>query len=223
MSIYEDASMVQQWALKTPYANLSQDFHVEAIETPAAGTHTYKLRMSQYTSGTVLLGAAASIPACILVEDITGASLGTAVSASQITSEAWSPYTPLWKSDGTQPSLGNGTLSGRYIKIGRTVHGQIRMTIGSTTTLGTGNWRWSLPVPEAGVFAWQVIGVLKAYNGGSSLNAIARMWSNGAADVGAAYSATAPAGAETNVGAAAPWSWVNGNEISINFTYEAAS
>lgn len=74
VAIYEDDSMVQQYAMKTPYNNLSQDFHVETVRAPASGAHTYKLRMSQYTTGTVLLGASSTIPASITVEDITPSS-----------------------------------------------------------------------------------------------------------------------------------------------------
>jgi hypothetical protein len=58
----------------------------------------------------------------------------------------WTSYTPTWTSTGTAPSLGNGTLSGRYIQIGKTVFAQIYFQAGSTTTFGTANWRFSLPV-----------------------------------------------------------------------------
>lgn len=61
---------------------------------------------------------------------------------------AWTTYTPTW-SGPTPPTLGNGTLTGRYIKIGRTVTVSIILTVGSTTTLGSGAYTYSLPFTVA--------------------------------------------------------------------------
>lgn len=59
----------------------------------------------------------------------------------------WTSYTPIWTCDtGTAPSIGNGTILGRYIKIGTLVIVQIKFTAGSTTTFGNGGaWNFSLP------------------------------------------------------------------------------
>ena len=60
---------------------------------------------------------------------------------------AWIPYTPTWAVvSGTAPSIGNGTLSGRYQQVGKTVHFVVQITMGSTTTYGSGQWTLSLPV-----------------------------------------------------------------------------
>lgn len=66
---------------------------------------------------------------------------------------AWTSYTPTWTSSGTAPALGNGTLVGRHMKIGRTVHYQINLVMGSTTTYGTGNYSFDLPATSANVGA----------------------------------------------------------------------
>ena len=58
---------------------------------------------------------------------------------------AWTTFQPLWTSTGTQPSIGNGTLTGRYKQIGTTVHMVILCKFGSTTTFGTGTYGWSYP------------------------------------------------------------------------------
>lgn len=54
-------------------------------------------------------------------------------------------YTPALTSGGTAPVLGNGTIAGTYFRNGAitTVAGEL--TIGSTTTLGTGGLKISLP------------------------------------------------------------------------------
>lgn len=55
-------------------------------------------------------------------------------------------YTPTWTSTGTQPAIGNGSLSGIYVRIGSWISFRITMSFGSTTTFGTGNYRFGLPV-----------------------------------------------------------------------------
>ncbi|MER5209386.1 hypothetical protein ABT063_02000 [Streptomyces sp. NPDC002838] len=62
---------------------------------------------------------------------------------------AWTAYTPTWTSSSTNPVLGNGTLTGRHMKIGRTCLCHINLTTGSTTTYGTGNYSFSLPFTSA--------------------------------------------------------------------------
>jgi hypothetical protein len=58
----------------------------------------------------------------------------------------WAEYAVTWASSGTQPALGNGTLEARYAQVGKLVHIRLRLVIGTTTTLGTGDWTFSLPV-----------------------------------------------------------------------------
>jgi hypothetical protein len=56
-----------------------------------------------------------------------------------------SAYTPVWTTTGTSPSLGDGTLSGRYSLSGRICTVQVEFIAGSTTTFGTGPFQFSLP------------------------------------------------------------------------------
>ena len=58
---------------------------------------------------------------------------------------AWTPYAPDWTSSGTDPAIGNGTISASYRRIGTLgfYRGVIKM--GTTTTYGTGSWEVSLP------------------------------------------------------------------------------
>jgi hypothetical protein len=81
---------------------------------------------------------------------------------------AWSSYTPVWSALGTAPAIGNGTMAGRYMKVGRTCHMAIKLTPGSTTTYGTGNYLWTLPFPAA------LAGV--DYTGAAWLNTGADSW-----------------------------------------------
>lgn len=69
-----------------------------------------------------------------------------AINSLLVLSNAWSTYTPVWSSSGTQPVLGNGTITGRYQQTGKTAMAYGKLTIGSTTTFGTGSYRVSVPI-----------------------------------------------------------------------------
>jgi len=54
-------------------------------------------------------------------------------------------YTPTWTATTTNPSLGNGSIAGRYYRISNVVTAFINLTMGSTTTYGSGVWWFSMP------------------------------------------------------------------------------
>jgi hypothetical protein len=60
----------------------------------------------------------------------------------------WTAYTPQLTATTTNPSLGNGTATGRYAQIGKLVYFWAQITFGSTTTRGSGSYQVSLPVPQ---------------------------------------------------------------------------
>ncbi|MGH9201046.1 MAG: hypothetical protein ACRD2A_07405 [Vicinamibacterales bacterium] len=62
----------------------------------------------------------------------------------------WKDYTPVWTAVTTNPALGNGTLVGRFVRIGRTVFVEIKLIPGTTTTFGAGGWRFSAPLRMTG-------------------------------------------------------------------------
>jgi hypothetical protein len=57
----------------------------------------------------------------------------------------WPSYSPTWSSSGTLPTIGNGSITGSWTQIGKIVHGRARITIGSTTAPGSGNYTISIP------------------------------------------------------------------------------
>lgn len=57
----------------------------------------------------------------------------------------WQTWTPVWTSTGNTPSIGNGTLQGRYRLWGKTMHLNMRMVAGSTTVFGNLGWVFTLP------------------------------------------------------------------------------
>ncbi len=62
----------------------------------------------------------------------------------------WTTYTPTWTSSGSPPAIGNGSVTGRYKRSGATLHLQQHIVIGSTSTLGSGAIRLSLPSGMSG-------------------------------------------------------------------------
>ena len=55
-------------------------------------------------------------------------------------------YTPVWTSSGTAPAIGNGTITGRYHVINGLCTLKIDVVFGSTSTYGSGEYRFSVPV-----------------------------------------------------------------------------
>lgn len=75
---------------------------------------------------------------------ITDNSTATGTSANEWDSTVIS-YNPTWTAATANPSLGNGSLNGSYTRVGRMVTLSFRLIVGSTTTFGTGVWRFSIP------------------------------------------------------------------------------
>jgi hypothetical protein len=57
----------------------------------------------------------------------------------------WVSYLPTWGSTGTQPTLGNGTIAGRWKLTGDSQEIHYELNVGSTSTAGTGGYTFSLP------------------------------------------------------------------------------
>lgn len=62
-------------------------------------------------------------------------------------------YTPVW-THGDQPvNIGNGSLDGRWVQVGKLVSVVIRYQRGTTTGMGSNTWRFTLPF-NARMFEW---------------------------------------------------------------------
>lgn len=59
-------------------------------------------------------------------------------------------YTPVWTATTTNPILNNGSLSGNYFRIQDLIIGQIFLVVGSTTNVGAGFYRFTLPTNISG-------------------------------------------------------------------------
>lgn len=130
----------------------------------------------------------------------------------------WTSYTPTWTSSPTNPAIGNGTLYGAYSQINEMVFVYIRISMGSTTTFGSGVWKLSLPVTGAKPFNF-------ALNGWAAyVDSSAATWYNGMAT----YTALADeislrwaGGGYGDVYSAQPFTWANGDTLEVRLAYEA--
>lgn len=144
LSIREGGTTLQldRETLSTVGAGLRSLFS-EVVETPSAGSHTYKLTMERSDgSGNITMQAGATIPAYILVEDITvtGGAGAAADAATVVTSQSTSStsFTDL-ATVGPAVTMTTGTrvlvlLTARIVP--NTVHGQAYMAVavsGATT------------------------------------------------------------------------------------------
>lgn len=79
-------------------------------------------------------------------------------------SPVWQSWTPVLFATGTNPTMGNSTVSGRYLVDGKTVHVAISILFGSTFSAGSGAYGITLPVPPRASI-WQVLQVAAVMNG----------------------------------------------------------
>lgn len=74
---------------------------------------------------------------------------GNITAAANFNTNAWATYAASWTTSGTAPAIGNGTLVSRFQRYGRGITLLISLQPGSTTTFGTGEYRFSLPTTQA--------------------------------------------------------------------------
>lgn len=130
----------------------------------------------------------------------------------------WQSYTPTWGvASGTAPSVGDGSLSGSYCIIGKTVHWRLRLAAGSSTTFGSGGaWTFTLPVASVTYDAQTPMAVVSAFDAAPAFADGQAMYSTSTVVLPRTGAALAVI---TN---AAPWTWANGDALVLMGTYEAA-
>jgi hypothetical protein len=73
----------------------------------------------------------------------------------------WFDYTPTWTAATTAPAIGNGSLVGRFKMDGSLCTLLLRMTASTTTTFGSGNWTFSIPVPVDSSLSYPYFGLAR--------------------------------------------------------------
>jgi hypothetical protein len=107
-----------------------------------------------------------TVPTLLSGESPSGAKFQEFINFMTAMTAGWTTYTPSWAASAGTPAIGNGTLIGRYRRIGKTVDFQLQLTAGSTTTYGTAGAFWYLSVPPVGNAAAQFHGAGHALDQG---------------------------------------------------------
>ncbi|MFJ2178881.1 hypothetical protein ACIOHE_39060 [Streptomyces sp. NPDC087851] len=155
-------------------------------------------------------------------ETVTAAIMNTEI-RDQFNSmfDAWSSWTPTWTAATTNPAVGNGSMTGRHMKWGRTCMVNLELTMGSTTTYGAGVWSFSLPFPAAASVGSRV-GIAHAL-GGSNRVAGNLVVSPSATTFTCFFPASTSVSFLNNNGASNPFVWAASHQLRCSFTYETAT
>ncbi len=137
---------------------------------------------------------------------------------------SWTTYTPVWSSSGTQPVLGNGSIAGRYAIVNKIGFAQIRIVVGSTTTVGTGNYYVSFPVAAGGAATGfgLITSSFQIYDAsaGTAYNGNASYMGNGSTFRSVIYANSTQAANTWGLGS--PITPANADEFNFNIVYEVA-
>ena len=88
----------------------------------------------------------------------------------------WIPFTPQMFAGNVNPGIGSGSATGRYQRVGSTIHARATVTFGPDGTAGDGQYEISLPVAGAWNGREANIGTAFGYSDTSSaLTGVARM------------------------------------------------
>lgn len=119
-------------------------------------------------------------------------------------------YTPVWTASVTNPTIGNGTINGYYTKIGNMVTVNIIISMGSTTTYGSGSYSISIPFTSARI---NQVGAGYIFDNGTGLQACSCYTSTGTTIVGVP---------NTGVGTFSPTvpiTWATGDRMQFTISY----
>lgn len=122
---------------------------------------------------------------------------------------AWTDWTVAWTASTTNPVLGNGLRSGRYLQTGNTIRFWFTIQGGTTTAWGTGTYAFGFPL---GLTA-------KGVNGASTI--LVGMRDSSAATQNTGFGNYADLGSTFDVRAngtnpitpSVPWTWASGDFI----------
>jgi hypothetical protein len=139
--------------------------------------------------------------------------------------EPWQNYFPVWTATTTNPTLGDGSLVGRYMNVGATIFGEIRLIAGVTGfNRGQGIYRISLPAPGI-VENFQPVGQVVMRDEGPGINYYGTaIFNNNITDSIELqmHSQVSQFDEGVSVTHATPFLFSANDKILIQFTYESA-
>lgn len=221
--IRQDGAIIQGAATGLDVTPRNYTAFASVIVTPTAGAHTYTVDAERTNgTGSMTVSASSTLPAFLLVEDVTGAMwpAGGQVTSGLIASEPWTAYTPTF----TNLTVGSGTLEAAYYRIGRTIHYRIKWVFGVGSAVGTSP-AYTLPVtPHATYTAtYPMHNNFHMLDSGTTVFSGTTEFGSGVIVNMLASGAGAAVVDRTPITATVPMTWATGDTIFITGTYEAAS
>jgi len=196
----------------------------------------YPNSVDELTNGVPADGIAASTPTGSVTypHDDHHRALGVAVEAieTQLVG-AYDAYTPTLTASTTNPTLGSGSsATGYYKRLGHRVEGYASILFGSSgVAAGTGYYGFLLPVEP--VNRNHAIGIGYLVDNSDNVRFLVAsaavsppLWAANTKKAIILVSNAAGAGFFTGanpVGAAAPWTWAENDQLLVTFSYEAAA
>ena len=173
------------------------------------------------TAGTATVSTAASLA---LAQNQGGMLYFTSASASIFyafsagSTSAYASWTPTL----TNLSLGNGTMTGRYVQIGKFVNASLKLVFGSTTSV-TGTMTFSLPTgaSSANTATNTFLGNVRILDNGIANYVGMVQLSSSSAVILCVINVNGTYGTPENVNATVPFTWGNLDEIEFSMSYEA--
>ncbi len=141
---------------------------------------------------------------------------GTNANVVGVLESNWQNYTPTWTSSGTAPAIGNGSVSGSFLQIGRRIEVQIYFSAGSTTTFGSGSYLFSLPVAAATFWTYFGTGQIQD----TSLYCFTALVNGGASSVVMYGPASSSSTVAARVAATVPVTWTTINQTYLSVDYQ---
>lgn len=165
-------------------------------------------------------------PTCQLIEGV-GIDIveGEPAEISAESAKAWLTYNPAL----VNFTLGNGFNGSRYLLVGKTLDVLVSLKFGSTSTFGAGAWRIGLPAGVTPYFDSLLItnghsrGWASLYDDSAATQKYwqgqAFLVSGSATPIGIRFG-SATTGTNTEVNSTVPFTWANGDELSLRARFE---
>jgi hypothetical protein len=212
-----------------------EDYYVSATAGAITSTAPSNARFVGVASSTTELVVVPTIPFALATLSVTGITVSGAITASggQIAFPAIQnpssnantlddyeegSYTPAWTGGGA-PAIGNGTLTARYIKVGKRVDVTLKLVAGGTTSFGDNSVAWSFSLPFAAdndTVAY--VGLARGNDAGTASYIGIAQIDAGASTLTIAVPSSGNSWSQTN-----PFAWVSTDSIAIAITYTASA
>jgi hypothetical protein len=147
-------------------------------------------------------------------ETVTAALMNTHVRDNEkAIGDAWTTWTPTFS--GGISAIGNATVTAKYLQAGKLVIGEVKVTMGGTTSFAAAAISITAPVNFA-VTSSLAVGPAYMVDVSANLGYVGVATPLSATAFGIGYNGTAGA---TNL---IPFTWASTDILSFSFTYEAA-